>query len=77
MRVRDGCDVGSAHHGDLDALVAQHCDSSGPLAIDEVLAFELETEFMKEADRRGEVFDDDAVIVHSHSHATTLPTDKK
>jgi quercetin dioxygenase-like cupin family protein len=44
--------VGRPHHGDLDALVAQSRDASGPLAFDHGLPLEFEAELAKELDRR-------------------------
>jgi len=44
--------VGRAHHGDLDALVAESSDAPCPLSFDRGLAFELEAELAKERDRR-------------------------
>jgi hypothetical protein len=56
--------VGRAHHGNLDALIAQSSDTSGPFSLDCGLAFELEAELAKEIDRRFEVIDDDSDVVH-------------
>ena len=56
--------VGSAHHGNLDALIAQSGDTSGPFAFDRGPPFELEAELAEEVDRRSEVFDDDSDVVH-------------
>jgi hypothetical protein len=64
--------VRGAHHGDLDALVAQAGDAPCPLALDEALPLELEAEFAEELDRRGEVFDDDADVVQSESHLASV-----
>src|SRR5919201_6008429 len=44
--------VRSAHHGDLDALVAQSSDAPRPLSFDRGLPFELKAELAKEGDRR-------------------------
>src|SRR6266480_3449792 len=57
--------VRRAHHGDLDALVAQSSDAPRPLSFHHRSPFELETELAKELDRRCEVVDDDADVVHS------------
>ena len=57
--------VWSAHHRDLDALVAQSSNAPCPLSFDHGTPLELEAELAKELDRRGEVVDDDADIVHS------------
>src|SRR5215467_14591103 len=56
--------VRRAHHGNLDALIAQSSDTSGPFAFDRGPPFELESEFAKEIDRSSEVFDDDSYVVH-------------
>ena len=61
------------HHGNLDALVAQSGDTSRPFSFDGVPALEFEAEFAKEINRRCEVVDDDADVVHSlNGHAPTL-----
>ena len=52
------------HHGNLDALIAQSSDTSGPFSFDRGPSFELEAEFEKEIDRRSEVIDDDSYVVH-------------
>src|SRR5438270_9369733 len=57
--------VRCAHHGGLDALVAQSSDAPCPLSFDHGSPFELEAELAKELDRLGEVVDEDADIVHS------------
>ena len=56
--------VGRAHHGNLDALIAQSSDTSGPFSLDCGPAFELEAELAKEINRRSEVIDDDSYVVH-------------
>ena len=40
--------VGRAHHGDLDALIAQSSDTSRPFSVDRASAFELEAKLAKE-----------------------------
>jgi hypothetical protein len=40
--------VRRAHHGDLDALIAQSGDTSGPFSFDHAAAFELKAELAKE-----------------------------
>ncbi|BCM20037.1 hypothetical protein MJ8_38210 [Mesorhizobium sp. J8] len=52
------------HHGDLDMLITQSGDASGPFSFDRGTPFELEAEFAKEIDRRVEVLNDDADVVH-------------
>jgi hypothetical protein len=56
--------VRRAHHGNLDALIAQSSDTSGPFSFDRGLPFEIEAELAKEIDRRGEIIDDDSYVVH-------------
>jgi integrase len=64
--------VRRAHHGDLDALVAEAGDTPCPLPFDVGSPFEFEAEFAEELDRAGEVLDDDADIVHPESHLASL-----
>src|SRR5437899_2075594 len=56
--------VRRAHHGNLDALIAQSSDTSGPFSFDRGPPFELEAELAKEINRRFEVIDDDSYVVH-------------
>jgi hypothetical protein len=56
--------VRRAHHGNLDMLIAQSRDTSGPFSFDRGPPFELEAEFAKEINRPFEVLDDDSYIVH-------------
>ena len=56
--------VRCAHHGNLDMLIAQSSDASGPFSFDRGPPFELEAEFAKEINRPREVFDDDSYVVH-------------
>ena len=56
--------VRRAHHGNLDALIAQSSDTSSPFSFDRGLPFELEAELAKEINRPSEVFDDDSYVVH-------------
>src|SRR5262245_66548216 len=56
--------VRRAHHGNLDALIAQCSDTSGPFSFDRGPPFEIEAELAKEIDRRFEVIDDDSYVVH-------------
>src|SRR5581483_9619506 len=55
--------VGRAHHGNLDALIAQSGDTSGPFSFERGPPFQIEAELAKEIDRRVEVFDDDSDVV--------------
>src|SRR5579862_5903735 len=65
--------VGRAHHGYLNALVAQSSDAPCPLPFNHGLAFELEAELPKEVDRRCEVLNDNAYVVHpAKSHVSVL-----
>src|SRR5436305_11006580 len=56
--------VRCAHHGNLDALISQPSDTSGPFSFDRGPPFELEAELAKEIDRPSEVIDDDSYVVH-------------
>ena len=56
--------VRRAHHGDLDALIAQSSDTSGPFSFDRGPPFELEAELAKEINRPTQVIDDDSYVVH-------------
>src|SRR5262249_44080873 len=56
--------VRRAHHGNLDALIAQPSDTSGPFSFDCGPPFELEAELAKEINRPSEVIDDDSYVVH-------------
>jgi hypothetical protein len=65
--------VWCAHHGSLDALVAESSDSPRPLSFDQGLPFELEAELLKELYRRCEVLDNDTHVVHPFKcHAPNL-----
>ena len=65
--------VRRAHHGDLDMLIAQSGDTSGPFSFDGGAPFELEAELAKKIDRRWEVVDDDSYVVHPlERHASNL-----
>ncbi|MND09034.1 hypothetical protein D3C83_320670 [compost metagenome] len=57
--------VGRDHHGDLDALVAESGDASGPFSFDPGSSFELHPELGEEGDRLIEGFHHDADVVHS------------
>ena len=68
--------VRRAHHGNLDALIAQSSDTSGPFSFDRGLPFELEADLAKEINRSSEVIDDDSYVVHSFErHASNLQAD--
>ena len=56
--------VRRAHHGNLDALIAQSSDTSGPFSFDRGPPFELEAQLAKEINRPSEVIDDDSYVVH-------------
>src|ERR1044071_8916422 len=49
--------VRRAHHGNLDALIAQSRDTSGPFSFDHGPPFELEAELGKDINRPSEVID--------------------
>jgi len=50
--------VRRAHHGNLDPLIAQSSDTSGPFSFDRGPPFELEAELAKEVNCRCEVIDE-------------------
>jgi hypothetical protein len=54
--------VRRAHHGYLDALVAESGDAPCPFSFDRGLRFELEAELEEELDLRREVIDDNAYV---------------
>jgi len=56
--------VRRAHHGNLDALIGQSSDTSGPFSFDRGPPFELEAELLKEINRLSEVIYDDSYVVH-------------
>src|ERR1051326_2429724 len=65
--------VRRAHHGNLDALIAESSDTSGPFSFDRGAPFELEAKFAKEINRLSEVIDDDSYVVHSFErHVSNL-----
>src|SRR5436190_18576580 len=65
--------VRRAHHGNLDALIAQSSDTSGPFSFDRGPPFEFEAELAKKNNRRSEVIDDYADVVHSFErHVSNL-----
>ena len=66
--------VGRTHHCNLDALIAQSSDSSGPFSFDGGPPFELEAELAKEINRRSEIIDNDSYVVHPFDrHGSNLP----
>ena len=56
--------VRRAHHGNLDALIAQSGDTSCPFSFDRGPPFKLKAEFAKEISRPSKVIDDDSYVVH-------------
>ena len=56
--------VRRTHHGDLDPLITNSSDTSGPFFFDRGPAFEFKADFAKEIDRPFEVIDDDSHVVH-------------
>ena len=56
--------VRCAHHGNLDTLIFQSSDTSGPFSLDRCPPFEFEAELAKELNRTSKVFDHDSNIVH-------------
>lgn len=53
-----------AHHGNLDMLITEASNASGPFPVDHRLPFELQAEFAKEFNRGVEIFDNNSDIVH-------------
>jgi hypothetical protein len=67
--------VGRAHHGNLDALIAQSSDTTGPFSFDRGPPFELKAELAKKINRRRKVIDNDSYVVHSFKrHVSNLQT---
>ena len=64
VRNRESSSRPRAHHSNLDALIAQSSDTSGPFSFDCGPPFELEAEFAKEINRPSEIIDDDPYVVH-------------
>src|SRR5690606_32331458 len=56
--------VRRTHHGNLDALVAQSGDATGPVSFDGSARLDLEAELGEEFDGGVEVLDRDADVVH-------------
>jgi hypothetical protein len=81
--------VRRAHHGDLDALIAQSSDAPCPLSLNRCLPFELEAELGEKGDSGVEGFHHDADVVHPlkrhvaplvplslrHAYPTSVSTD--
>jgi hypothetical protein len=65
--------IGRAHHGNLDPLIGQSGNTSGPFFIDGGPPFEIEAKLAEEVDRLFEVIDDDPYVVHpTDCHALNL-----
>ena len=65
--------VRRTHHGYLDTLVVQAGHAAGPVAFDHGLPFKFKAQLDKELDRRFQVFDHNANVVHSlNSHVSVL-----
>ena len=66
--------VRRAHHGNLDALIAQSSDTSRPFSFDGGPPFEVEAELAKKINRLSEIIDDDSDVVHPFErHVPNLP----
>ena len=61
--------VRRTHHGNLDVLIAEAGDASGPLAFDRGPSFEVQAKLAKEVDGAVEVIDDDSDIAEPQSRA--------
>ena len=67
--------VRRAHHSNLDALITQSSDTSGPFSFDRGPPFELKAELAKEINRRRKVLDDDSYVVYPlKRHSSNLQT---
>ena len=65
--------VRRTHHGNLDALITQASDTSGPFSFDGSPAFELKAELPKKINRPSEVIDDDSHVIHPFErHSSNL-----
>jgi hypothetical protein len=64
--------VWRAHHGDLNALVAQSSDAPCPLAFYHGSPFELEAELSEKRDSGIEGFHHDADVVHSFKRHVSI-----
>src|SRR4051812_17574495 len=65
--------VRRAHHRNLDALIAQSSNTSGPFAFNCGPPLELEAQLAKELNRLFEVIDDDSYVVHAFErHVSNL-----
>jgi hypothetical protein len=65
--------IRGAHHSNLDMLIAQSSDTSGPFSFGRGPPFELKAELAKEINRHSEVFDNDSYVVHPlERHAFNL-----
>jgi len=56
--------VRGAHHGNLNALIAEASHASSPFPFDRGPPFELEAELAKEINHLSEIFDDYTYIIH-------------
>jgi hypothetical protein len=64
--------VRRAHHSDLDALIAETGNTSGPFSFDCGPPLELEAELAKEINRPFKVMDDSYVIEPFQRHVSNL-----
>src|SRR3954453_7110385 len=60
------------HHGNLDALIGQSIDTSGPFSFDHRPPFELKAELAKEINRPSEVIDDVSYVAHSFERHVSI-----
>jgi hypothetical protein len=63
------------HHGNLDTLLAESSDASGPLSFDRGPPFEIKAELAKEINRPCEVFEDDSYVVHPLERHVQISTE--
>ena len=57
--------VRRAHHGDLDALIAESSDAPGLFSFDGCLSFEFQAEVEEDINGCCQVVDDDSHVVHA------------
>jgi hypothetical protein len=69
--------VRRAHHGDLDALVAQSGDAPGPVSFDHGSPFEFEAQLGEKRDSGIKRFHHDADVVHPLKRHAAILADRK
>src|SRR5207253_9512698 len=69
--------VRHAHHGDLDALVAQSSDAPRPVSFDHGSPFEFEAQLSEKRDSGIKRFHHDADVVHPSKRHAAILADRK